>query len=238
MLPYIPHDIPPEMVLLGFQFSLTLLVLGLMGTIALYAPVKVVEVNLDPPEGAHYMSALTKKLQGDDEELVQEMNAGARLAPRPLDDEEIERLKMDELLYHSVVYCDGRFQSLELYRVIKEKWNSQYERYPELKEWRIAKTWLENVIKEQMDYDNTGRVFRIVEGNSAAFPAGYYIVLAHGEKRARQLVNVNDLITLYRQHCDPSYSPASAGEHHPKAEIPASLSVLKHLEQAEAEEAF
>lgn len=236
MFPYIPHDIPPEMVLLLFQFSLTLLVLGTVGLIALYAPVKLLEVNLDPPEGAHYMSAFTNKLQGDDEELVQEMNAAARPANQPLDEEAIERLKMDELLYHSVVYCEGRFQSLELYRVIKEKWNSQYERYPELKEWRIAKTWLENVIREQMDYDNTGRVFRIVEGNSAKFPAGYYIVLEHGEKRARKLVNVGNLITLYRQHCDPTYSARSAAAVDPKTEIPASLSVLKHLEQAEAEE--
>ena len=148
--------------------------------ILVFAPVKVVELRLDPPENAHYM-LFTAPEDGELDEKTKEA---------------INKQKEQEVFYHAFFYLGGVADGPSLYACINENWNKQYEKYPEYKHWKIGKNFVESTLKE-WDFTATGRVIILAEDNSATAPAGAYVLMRLNGREGRRLVALADLVTAY-----------------------------------------
>lgn len=167
----------PDLILLIGAAGLILLGIAI-AAVAMFARPKVVELRLDPPEAAHYLT------MPDDED------------ENPNTKEAINRQKEQEIFYHAFFYLAGDCSSTKLYPLIKERWNKQYESWPEYKRWKIGKNFVEQTLKE-WDFHNSGRVIEVTAANSGGLQPGYFVLLDFGGKVGRNLVSVEKLVEKY-----------------------------------------
>ena len=153
---------------------------------ALLAPAKVVEWRLDPPDGEHLM---LPSAEPTEEERAK-----------------IDAQKRAEVLYHALVYTSGNISIKGMYGVLTEHWNKKLEGWPQYKEWKISHQWLQTNLA-QMDFDTSGEVYHLVQGNHADAPPGYYVLVSQADPAAkskggrgsgRQLVPVAELVEAWR----------------------------------------
>lgn len=170
----------PDTYVIGLVLVFITFVCFSLAIIFVYAPVKVVELRLDPPENAHYMLVNAPE-DGELDEKTKEV---------------INKQKEQEIFYHAFFYLQGVADGPSLYECINENWNKQYEKFPEYKHWKIGKNFIESTLKE-WDFSNTGRVIIFAEDNSARSPAGAYILVRLSGREGRRLVAIGDLLAAY-----------------------------------------
>jgi hypothetical protein len=145
---------------LGFLGSLLAVVIGTMGLILLW-PQRVVELSLDPPEDAAYV--------------------------RVTEEEERRRILEAQIFWLSWTKNGGSLSRRTMWEVV-DGWNKQYQRYPQYKEWVIARDAMMQTINRY--YASCQPIPLPVNGG-----VEWFIVLPEG-KQGRVLQPLKDVLGL------------------------------------------